>query len=112
MKNLVFKLESYFADVNGTDGIWNDLEKALAELSLDAQKKSGFSVIEVWDVASGEYLGEGDYPDIHFNKLNGRFYFNQLISTPTIYGNVPWYFDSAVEYRMKAVGALRDDDRA
>lgn len=101
MRNLVFKLESYWADVNSTDGMWNDLEKALAELRLDVHKESGFGVIEVWDVATGEYLDEAGYPDIHFDKSNGRFW--------SSYEEVLWYFDSAVEYRMKAVGALRDE---
>ena len=109
MKNLVFKLEHYHGDVNGTDGIWQELDKALTALKETlSYKGSGFSIIEVWDASTGDYLDEVGYPDIRICKDTGRFYVAVFVSNAEVYGHEPWYFDSAVEYRMRAVGALRD----
>lgn len=94
---LIYVLEDLTIMSNEVHSVWSDLEAALDVLKTrpdDSATK--FSLIEVWELNKGS--AENQYPYIYFD---GERFFAQ-------FEDEPWYFDSAVEYRMKAVGALRD----
>lgn len=104
---IVFVMENYIADGNEVHSVWSCLEQALDALKAqpDTGAWSAFSALDAYELNDGG--GEDSYakmikkyPTIFYRKEVGRFY--------THFGDEAWYFDSAVEYRMKAVGALRD----
>lgn len=107
---MIYVVEDYALE-SKVDSIWSNLDVALEKLRSRPQVDAGiaafddpFSTVEVWvwDRTSGEYKTDYEtYPPIYYRPLLNKFY--------THFGDEAWYFDSAVEYRMKAVGALRDE---
>ena len=96
---IVFVVEDLTTITNEVHSVWSDLEAALEILKKRPieGRLNEFSLIETWELNKGSL--ENQYPYIYWD--GERFY--------TQFEDDPWYFDSAVEYRMKAVGALRDE---